>query len=629
MRSQLLPLALATLLLSAFTAALSAKPFSMSLEVDASEISRKLVHARMTFATTPGELAIRYPEWIPGIHAPRGPIENMGGLRIFDEKGERLHWTRDPIDRFRFLVDVPKGNKELTIELDYICSQPSTNSSSVDTYGNTYVGIINWNTLVVYPEEHQHTDIEVSTKLTLPHKWKLGSAIPAEKTDDVWRLAPVTLLELVDSPAIMGEHLRSFDLTTEGFPSCKLLATSESSAALIVPDETLEKFRNLVLESSLLFGGAHFEEYSFLVMCSDEIPNIGLEHLKSSLNGISERALVDEKKLLGWEGSLLPHEFVHSWCGKFRCPDGMHTHDFHTPKDSRLLWVYEGLTQHLGEVLTTRSGIWDIDHLKSTLAHNIRSRRATTGRQWRSLEDTAAAAYQLRGGSKHWSSLRRNQDYYNEGLLFWLEIDAILRTETDNAVTLDDFTQKFLGANYPGGTRLPFSEEEVIETLKSLHDYDWDKLVDERIRKPQEKLTVDFVELLGYKLRYSDERSDSQKYFENTYNYANAHDSLGMNVSSSGKVSSNVVTGMPADLAGIAPGMIIIGVNDRKFSLNRFRDAIADTVMHGEVRFLVEDGDRFRTLTVKYDGGLRYLELVRDESKPDLIEAIYSPRRES
>ncbi|EDY83748.1 peptidase, M61 (glycyl aminopeptidase) family protein [Verrucomicrobiia bacterium DG1235] len=609
---------------------LHAKPLSISLDVDATQITRKLVNSRLTFETSPGELVLRYPEWVPGVHAPRGPIQNLGGLRVTDDKGQTVNWERDPKDRYRFLVDVPKGSRSVTVAIDYICSQPSTNSNGVDSFGNSFVGIINWNTLLVYPESHPLAEVEVTTQLTLPNGWKLGCAIASNQDDSgIWNLDTVNIEQLVDSPIIMGENFRSFELEAADFPKTNLHVTSESAAALMAPDETIEKFGKLASEAGLLFGGAHFEQYDFLLVCSDQLPFNGLEHLKSSYNSVSERFFLEEDKLKGWEGYLLPHEFVHSWCGKYRRPEGMLTHDFHTVKDTRLLWVYEGLTQHLGEVLTVRSGIWDIDHFKQLLAGKISYLRSIRGRQWRSLEDTAADAYHLRGWSRSWSSLRRGQDYYNEGLLFWLEVDAILRGETNSETTLDDFSKQFLGANYPGGEVLPFTEEDVVSELNKLLKYDWEELIENRITNTQESMPLDFVEKLGYKLKYSSEPTKAQKDREKDRNYASALDSLGMDVSKSGTVRSGLVIDMPAAAAGVSPGMKIIGVNDRKFSLDRFREAIADSVVRGKVTLLVEDGDRFRTIEIPYDGGLRYLELERDESKPDLIEAIYTPRLES
>ncbi|MEM1223495.1 MAG: hypothetical protein AAGH40_12125 [Verrucomicrobiota bacterium] len=615
------------LLLSLVVIGVEAAPLRMKIEVDAREISRKLVHVRMDFEVSPGELALRYPEWIPGIHAPKGPIKNMAGFRIFSDSGERIDWERDPLDRYRFLLDVPTDVQSISVELEYVSNQPTTNSRGVDTYGNTYLGVINWNTLVIYPESFGYEDIEVETFLHLPESWRLACAVEAkESVPDVWALDLVTMGELVDSPAIFGEHLRSYDLEVKETAPYRLHVVSESSAAVVVPEDVLKKYGRLGTEADLLFGGTHFESYDFLVFCSDELPRTGLEHLKSSLNGIAERAFLDENGLQGWQGALLPHELVHSWCGKFRRPEGMFRQDFHTPKDTRLLWVYEGLTQHLGEVLTVRSGLWEMEHFRQKFANKVSRYRAISGREWRSLEDTAADSYHLRGGHKHWSGLIRGQDYYNEGLMFWLEVDSILREETQDKVTLDDFAESFLGADYPGGFVLTYDEEDLVAALNQLLEYDWEALIAKRITETQEKLPLEFIERLGYRLRYTDLRSDALAATEKEYKFATALDSLGISVSEGGIVGSNVVPEMPADKAGFAPRMKIIGVNDRRFSLDRFREAIADSVIKGRIAFLIEDGDRFRTIDVEYDGGLRYLELVRNEAKPDMIEAIYSPR---
>ena len=111
-----------------------------------------------------------------------------------------------------------------------------------------------------------------------------------------------------------------------------------------------------------------------------------------------ERDLIDDASRKGWIANLIPHEYVHSWCGKFRRPAGQCTPDFHTPQKTRLLWVYEGLTEYLGEVLMVRSGLVKPEEYRETLASTIGGLMLRTGRKWRSLEDTAVASHLLRDG---------------------------------------------------------------------------------------------------------------------------------------------------------------------------------------------------------------------------------------
>jgi len=602
---------------------------TMEVTLDTRDLPRRLLHSTIEMPVSPGPFTFWYPEWIPGIHAPRGPIQNMAGLKVADSNGNPIAWTRDPLNRYRFDCMVPAGVTRLRISMDYITNQPSTNSKGVDSYGNSLLGVVNWNTVLLYPDGVSAADLRVTARVVLPDTWQAASSLPLNATENnINRYEPVSFIELMDSPMLLGEHLRQIDLAHGEGPPVYLHLGSESPQALQIDDELIAQYGKMVTEAYALFGSAHYDQYHFLVSCSNDIPYTGLEHLRSSLNGVGERDLLSEEKLNGWVGYLLPHEFVHSWCGKYHRPQGMVRDDFHSVKDTRLLWVYEGLTQYLGHVLTVRSGIWDLEHYRQVLATNLGRFMRQEGRQWRSLEDTAADSYHLRGGSASWSKLRRGQDYYNEGLLFWLEVDALLREQSEDKQSLDDFVAAFLGKSGESTEMLGFNEQDVIDALNALQPYDWQGLIDRAIKGPQDALPLDVVTRLGYRIEF---RSEAAKYDadrEKNGKYASAYHSLGMAVRSDGSISGALVPGMPADQAGLAPGMEVIGVNGKKFSLDRFRDAIKDSTTRRNVELLTLDGDLFKTFTLPYAEGARYLHLVRYEENPDRLAAILKPRTE-
>lgn len=601
----------------------------MTVHLDARDLPRKLLHATMEMSVAPGPLVFWYPEWIPGIHAPRGPIENMAGLVVETLSGTAIAWSRDPLNPYRFTCEVPDGVDRIRIRLDYITNQPSTNSRGVDSYGNSLLGVINWNTVLMYPDGVDSATLTVEASLQVPELWRAASSLQETALEGgVYQYAPVSLTELMDSPMLLGEHLRSIPLDVGGGAPVTLHLGSESAQALQLKDELIDQYGKMVREAYLLFGGAHYEDYHFLVSCSNDIPYTGLEHLRSSLNGVGERDLHSEDKLKSWVGYLLPHEYVHSWCGKYRRPAGMVRPDFHTAKDTRLLWVYEGLTQYLGHVLTVRSGLWDLEHYRDVLASNLGSYMRQEGRRWRPLEDTAADSYHLRGGSASWGKLRRGQDYYNEGLLFWLEVDALLREKSDEKTSLDDFVADFLGASGPDAEMYGFSEDEILDTLQRLVPHDWTGLVDIWIKNTQDALPLDVVARLGYRIEYSAEPGTYESEREKSGNFASAYHSLGMSVDNGGEVSGNIVPGMPAAVAGIGPGMKVVGVNGKKFSLDRFRDGVKDSTSRRNVELLLLDGEIFKTVTIPYDGGARYLHLVRDENSPDRLADILKARLE-
>jgi predicted metalloprotease with PDZ domain len=554
-------------------------------------------------------------------------VQNVGGFRVQTPAGDPVTWRRDDAEPWRFYCQVPEGADAVEIQLDYIANQETVNSDGVGAQGNSFIGAINFNVCLVYPEGYKDDELTVELRVKLPPKWKYATALKTKEKDDQWiTFEPTTLRTVIDSPLICGEHFRSIDLEPKDTPPAWLHLTSESPTAIQISDELIGKYRRLIEEANALFGRAPHEEYHFLVTLSDDLGANGLEHLASSLNGLEEREFVDEELLKGWWASyLLAHEYAHAWCGKYRRPSGMTTHDFHSPQHTELLWIYEGLTQYLGEVLAVRAGLQTVDRHREALAMTIGQLDATKGRRWRPLADTASASHQLRGYSRHWAHLRRSQDYYDEGALYWLEADAIIREATNGEKSLDDFCRLFFGKESDLEVN-PFDLEEVYEALDDVTAYDWKAFFEKRVYLPQDELPLDAVGRIGYRLEFSTEPSEAMRDADRRYGGANATDSLGLSALPDGTVML-VLPGSPADRAGLASGQEIQGVNGRRFSPQRLRDAIADSTTQRNVELLMLQGDRFRTVTIEYDGGLRYRKLVRNPDEPHRLAEILKAKK--
>ncbi len=607
------------------SAVIGAEAPVLKVEVDARELPRRLVHTTIEFAAKPGPLALWYPKWIPGTHGPKGRIEDIAGLRVETDTGTNLPWRRDEIDFYRFLVTVPEGAKSIRVKLETICEPNTPEMSGVFTYGTSSLGIVNWNTCLVYPEGHRADDQPVEARLSLPEGWKFATSLKHETpSPGVVEVETVSLTELIDSPVLTGRHLRSIPLDPAGGPPVFLDIVSESPLALQLAPKVIDAYSKMVREAMALFGTAHYRQYRLLVVCSDGFGRFGLEHLQSSMNGVPEKALVDDKLRKGSVATLLPHEYAHSWCGKYRRPAEMITPDFRDPQKTKLLWVYEGLDTYLGDVLAVRSGLVTPDEYRYMLNDHVRNLMRTTGRDWRPLEDTAVASSRSRYPGQSWNQMRRRQDYYHEGMLIWYEADALIRERTDGKKSLDDFCRRFFAA-VPGKKHVAgFDLADVVRDLNATVAYDWEGFLRERVEKPRPNLPLDVIGRLGYRLKYADTpppadlRSPAQA--ENP-----AGDTLGLTIAATGQISA-VDPGMPADKAGVAPGMKAIGVNGKKFSSERLKDAIADSVTLRKLSLLIEDGEEFRTIEVPYADGLRYLELERAPGKTDVLAEILKPR---
>jgi predicted metalloprotease with PDZ domain len=592
---------------------------TLTVEVDARELPRKLLHAQIIIPCTAGKLTLYYPKWIPGTHAPSGPVQNIGGLRFETSDGKALTWRRDEVELFAFHIQVPPGVSSVRAKLDYICNPPS------GSFGNNSLGTIDWNTVLLYPEGHGSADLKVDLSLRLPDAWQFATALNVERQDkDLVTFKTESLYDLIDNPLIAAKHLKSFKLTITNGPPAFFDVASESAKALELDDKTVAVYSRVVNEAHSLFGTAHYPAYRFLVTCSNDLGYHGLEHHRCSINGVHERDLIDVSRRRGWVANLLPHEYAHSWCGKFRRPAGMCVPDYHTPPKQHLLWIYEGLTEYLGELLMVRSGLVSQDEYLDYLSWNLGNLMKREGRKWRSLEDTSISSPMLRVPSASWNDLRRSQDYYYEGMLLWLEVDAMLRTQSKGRHSLDDFCQQFLGKVAAKDKVVPYELKDVTVLLKKLADYDWDKFFARRVSAPQETLPLDVVELCGCKLEYATKPTPYTKHVTAGATIS-ARDSLGVDFNGVGKIG-NLVPGMPGDKAGLAPGMRVDAINGKKWSGQRVYDALVESREAGKMEFQVAEGGGFRSIVVEYGGGPKYLQIVRDPARDDVIGQILRPR---
>ncbi len=608
-----------------FLQADGAKAPAIAMEVDARDLPRKLIHTTLDIPCKSGPLRLWYPKWIQGAHGPLGRVEDIGGLRVEAADGAVIPWKRDEVDMHCFVVEVPAGITSVRVKLDTICESAAQDGGGIYTTGNSSLGVINWNTCLVCPEGRAIEEQIAQVNLKLPQGWRYATALKSDSDKEgVIRFSPISMAHLVDNPLIAGRHLRTFKLDSGKNPQAYLHLTSESPEAINLDPKTVELYSRLIREAGALFGCAHYPEYHFLVVCSDEIGSFGLEHLGCSINGVGERVMVDSHLRKGWYANLLPHEYAHSWCGKYRRPAAMITSDFHSPMKTKLLWVYEGLTEYLGEVLMVRSGLAQQDEYRATLTRQIRGLSQTTGRKWRTLEDTAVAGYLSRNPGNSWNQMRRAQDFYMEGMLLWYECDAIIREKTNGAKSLDDFCKRFFAPVNGAKTVAGYEFADLVKDLQATAEFDWAAFLQRRVAAPQETLPLDVLGRLGYRLHYTDKPTAAGPDGSAAATANPAGDSLGLTVVR-GKITG-VVPGMPADQAGLSPGMSLIAVNGKKITTNRLRDAIADSVTRKKVDLLVEDGDEFRTITVPYAEGLRYLELSRIEGKPDLLAEILKPQ---
>jgi predicted metalloprotease with PDZ domain len=601
----------------------SATTPTVTLFVDASTAPRKIFHATLKIPANPGDLTLYYPKWIPGEHAPDGPVIDLAGLK-FSAGGKPLKWRRDLLDGFTIHVEVPAGASEVDAELDFLSPATFEGGFSAGSSATDKLAVISWNQVLLYPKGFKSDDINYTASLKLPDGWKFGTPLPISKqTGNEIHFTTVSLTTLVDSPVITGEFLKVVPLAQD--PLTEMDIAADSAAALDAPQEVWDHYKNLVEQANKLFGAHHYRDYHFLYSMSDHVAHFGLEHHESDDSRVDERGLVDETARKA-EASLLPHEYVHSWNGKYRRPADLATPDYQQPMQDDLLWVYEGLTNYLGEVLTARSGLLTAPQLRDDLALTAAALDHTPGREWRNLQDTADAAPELYFSPRAWSSWRRSTDFYNEDTLNWLWADVIIRQHTKGAKTLDDFCKLFHGAPSTGPMVKPYTFDDVVNALNQVVAYDWRGFWTERLTNHGPGAPLGGIEGSGWKVVYDETPSEMERGAEGAFHFVDVAYSLGLHLNDDGAIT-DTIEGMLAAKAGIGPGMKLIAVNGRKFSTEVLHDALKTGKASSlPLELLVENTDYYKTYELDYHGGEKYPHLVRDESKPDLLTDILKAR---
>ena len=581
----------------------------VKLEVDLRDAARRVYHATMQFPVKPGPYTLVYPKWIPGEHSPNGPIVDITGVH-FRGNAREIPWRRDDVDLYAFHCEIPAGVTTMEAALDYLL--PKEDGTAGSPSATAQVAVLPWNLVVLYPQGAKTDDVMFSASIRVPSGWKFATALQtvANRSADSATFETISLTRLVDSPLLAGAFFKTYDLSPGQEPEHRLNIAADSAIATTLGKDQLSSLRQLVAETRALFGARHYRHYDFMLALTDHLPVNGLEHHECSDNRGPEKMLLDPDSLEGLM-DLLPHEFFHSWNGKYRRPASLATPNYQEPMKGDLLWIYEGLTQYYGVVLAARSGFWKPEQLREYLAATFAALNdGRPGRTWRDLEDTAISVSVLYGSRQAGASWRRPVDYYEESELIWLEADTTIRRQTKGQKSLDDFCRKFHGTEDGAIKVAPYTFEDVVATLNSIAPYDWKKFFDERLHSRGPGAPLGGLEASGWKLGYSDEPNDHQRAAEQTEGTVDLSFSLGFTVHAAGDgVNSiaDVIQGSPAAKAGIAPDMKLVAVNGRRWSPDWLRVAIREAKNSREpIRLLLENDDYYQTFEIDYHGGERY-----------------------
>jgi predicted metalloprotease with PDZ domain len=600
-----------------------AYPGTIMIDVDATDIAQRIFRVKQAMPVQPGPLTLLFPAWLPGNHAASGPIDKIAGLEI-TANGQRLDWKRDPLDVFAFHVVVPPGVSSLSMQYQYLTPTDRNQGRVVMTPNMLN---LQWNAVVLYPAGHYASRIRYAASVTYPAGFQAASALDvASRAGDTVHYQPVPLDILVDSPVYAGRYFKTIDLTPGAKVPVRLNVVADAAKYLEAKPEHIAQHRELVQQAIKLYGSQHYDHYDFLFSLSSQMSGNGLEHQRSSENGLGTDYFT------GWDSKagsddLLAHEYTHSWNGKFRRPADLWTPNYNVPMQGSLLWVYEGQTQYWGNVLTARAGLRPMQASRDALALVAATYADNRpGLEWRALQDTTNDPIVARRRPKPYRGYQMSEDYYSGGQMMWLEADARIRKLSGGRKSLDDFARAFFGVeNGEWKQQDTYTFDDVVATLDGVVHDDWSTFLRDRL-DGKAPLTGGLA-ASGWKLVYKDEPSAWAKAMtKDDKGAARFIYSIGLNIDKGGNVTE-VRWDSPAFDAGVGTGMTIVAVNDIAYGKDALEDAIkAAKDGKAPIRLMVREFDRFRTIDVDYHDGLRYPHLERIEGTPDYLTKIFSPR---
>ncbi|MET1161161.1 MAG: peptidase M61 [Pseudoxanthomonas sp.] len=597
-------------------------PGTLQLSVDATDLARRIYQVRERMPVQAGPLKLWYPQWIPGNHSATGPINQFAGL-VISGNGQRIEWRRDPLDVYAFLLQVPAGVSELDIEFQWL-------SPTADDQGRvamtTELMSVQWSRLLLYPAGYDARRIRFEPRLRLPAGWQFASALEnAESAGDEHRFKPLALVDLVDSPVYAGRYFKRFDLDAGAKAPVRLNVVADAPELLEAKPEILAAHRALVAQADRVFGPRPFAHYDFLLALSDQFSGIGLEHHQSSENGTFPGYLTGEAPFT--DNYLLPHEYTHSWNGKFMRPATLWTPHYNTPMQNDLLWVYEGQTEFWAWVLATRAGLYTPQQAREVLAATAAMFDHRAGRQWRDLQDTVyQGIVDFNDAPQAWESWQRGYDFYDEGVLVWLDVDTRLRELSKGKRSLDDFARGFLGGFAGTVEARQYGFDDVVRELDRVQPHDWAPYLRARIGSHGPAAPLEGLARAGWKLVYDETPNLAIADAEGDGEYDDFRYSLGLQVARDEGTVNDVLWESPAYRAGLAKDMRLVAVAGMAYSAERLKRALqAASKDKGRIELLVKQGEAYRTLQVDYQEGLRYPHLQRIPGTPDRLTQILSP----
>jgi predicted metalloprotease with PDZ domain len=605
------------MLASSPIAAPTDRPFlgAIALDVDASDVAHRLFVVRERVPVQrAGAMTLLYPRWEAASHGPSLTVTELAGLEV-SANGRPLAWRRDPIEPHAFHFDVPEGARTIEVRFQIVADDDRLSADVV---------AVSWQHLLLYPAGWYARNIMVAPAVTLPIGLRAFTSLDIDHPQGgTLRFRPVSLERLLDAPVLAGRHAIRVPLSQEGPGAVTLDLVAAQPGDLAIPPGRIADLRRMVTQARAVFGTPPFARYEVLARMSDDGSSGGTEHRASSEIGMASSYFRD------WTGQLnnrdiVAHEFVHAWNGLYRVPADLWAPTPNVPQSGSLLWVYEGQTEFWARVLAARAGLRSRDDTLDKLALDAAEVANRPGRAWRPLSDDVTYPSFMLRQPVPWRDWQRRKDYYLEGVMLWLDVDAILREQTRGRRGIDDFARDFFagaGADTPART---YTFDDLCAALRRVAPFDWAGFLRRWIDGHGELNTSEGLERLGWRLTYTPQPTPTFRQNEQELGVADLSYSVGLTVADDGRVRT-VAWGGPAFRAGMAPGVRIKSIAATPYSRSGLDRAVQNTVATPLTLTWDQDGRSF-TRTIEYRAGLRYPRLEHIPGRRDGLAVLLTSR---
>jgi predicted metalloprotease with PDZ domain len=587
---------------------------TIALSVDATDVAHKLYTVEVVIPVqAAGAMTLLYPRWEAASHGPSLSVAKLTGLTVFAGK-RRLAWRRDPVDPHAFHLDVPSATASVTARYQIVAAPGDLTRDLI---------VLPWQQLILYPAGWYARNIAVAATITLPDDLtNLAPSPLARGADGRLVLSARSLETLLDSPVYAARSASRVSLATGGMP-VTLTALVTGASPLLVPPERTAALRRMVSQTRRVFGAAPFAQYDFIARLGDDLSTGGTEHRTASEITLPSGYFDDWSHQL-LDRDIFPHEFVHAWNGLYRTPADLWAPTPNVSQSGSLLWVYEGQTEFWGRVLAARAGLRTTQETLDRLALDAAEVSNRPGRAWRPLADDVTYPTFMLRQPVPWRDWQRRRDYYDEGVLLWLAVEARLRERSGGRRGLDDFARAFFAGATPGAPTRTYTFEALCAALEAVVPAGWAGFLTKWLEAHDDLNTLVGLRTLGWDLAYADAPTEMFRQHETELGGVDLSYSLGMVVTAEGRVGAVSWQG-PAFTAGLAPQIKIVAVGAEPFTTERLLDAVrmSNTL---PITLTAEQDGRRAEYHLHYRGPLRYPRLARAADHPDRLTQLLAPQ---